>query len=114
MFQFGAKKLSPAELEAQRKKHAAEAKAICLAAAEQEKRQKERTADRKRELMREWQQRFRDHKKAAGGSTSKKVKLAVLGGTKRTIADDLIVAETSWPDGMKWKGQRTGKKNGVV
>jgi hypothetical protein len=42
------------------------------------------------------------------------VKLAVLGGTKRTVADDLIVAEMARPDGMKWKGQRTGKKNGVV
>jgi hypothetical protein len=50
LFQFGAKKLSPVELESQWKKHAAGAKARCLAAAEQQKRQKERAADRKREL----------------------------------------------------------------
>ncbi|KAJ7362437.1 hypothetical protein DFH08DRAFT_799470 [Mycena albidolilacea] len=72
LFQFGTKKLSPAELKSQQKKHSTEAKVRCLAATEQEKRQKEHTADRKRELMREWQQRFLDQKKATGDSTGKK------------------------------------------
>ncbi|KAJ7797228.1 hypothetical protein B0H14DRAFT_2619160 [Mycena olivaceomarginata] len=108
------KKLSPAEAESQRKRHAAEAKERIKAAAKREEDQKARAAEHKKDLNRERQQRFRDRKKASGDSMAKKTKNVVLGAQKQTVAADVNVAEISRPSGVKWKVRRTGKKNGVI
>ncbi|KAJ7613758.1 hypothetical protein DFH06DRAFT_1146711 [Mycena polygramma] len=114
LFQFGAKKLSPAEAEAQRRRHAAEAKEKMRAAEQREKDNKVRALERKRDANRERQQRFRDRKKASGEGVAKKAKSAVLGTARRTVSADLNVAEVSRPGGQKWKAKRTGRKNGVI
>ncbi|KAJ6458505.1 hypothetical protein C8R45DRAFT_942718 [Mycena sanguinolenta] len=114
LFQFGAKKLTTAEAEAQRKRHAAEARDKMQAAARREEEKKTRAAERKKDLNRDRQQRFRDRKKASGDSVARKTKAVVLGAPKSTVASDVNVAEVSRPSGMKWKAERTGKKKGVI
>ncbi|KAJ6557680.1 hypothetical protein B0H19DRAFT_1290764 [Mycena capillaripes] len=115
LFQLGARKLTAAKAETQRKRHAVEAKEKRLEAAVREKRQKALAEEQRRDLARERQQKFCDLKKAAKGGSSQRPKALFLGAERpRTVADDLNVAELSWPDGRKWKRQCTGKKNGVI
>ncbi|KAF7372434.1 DDE superfamily protein [Mycena venus] len=102
------------QAESQRKRHAAEAKERMQAAAKREEEQKACAAERRKDLNRDRQQRFRDRKKASGDSMAKKTKNIVLNVQKQTVAADVNVAEVSRPSGQKWKAGRTGKKNGVI
>ncbi|KAJ7474603.1 hypothetical protein B0H11DRAFT_2235977 [Mycena galericulata] len=113
LFQFGAKKLGPAEAESRRKRHAAEAREKCLAATEAEKMQKVLAVERQKDNNRERQQRWRDRKKLTGDSVAKKAKTAILIAEPKP-ASTLNVAEMSRPKGMNWKGERTGTENGVI
>ncbi|KAK7043426.1 hypothetical protein R3P38DRAFT_3440427 [Favolaschia claudopus] len=114
LFQFGAKKLGREEANLQWKRQVAESREKMAAAALREKEAKEERVQEKKDLNRERQQRFRDRKKAQSGNVTKKAKAMVLGTQKRTLAEDVNVAEVSRPEGMKWKAGRTGKKNGVI
>ncbi|KAJ7203185.1 hypothetical protein C8J57DRAFT_1621195 [Mycena rebaudengoi] len=97
LFQFGAKKLTATEAEAQQKRHAAESKERMLAATEREKKAKEHATERRRECGRDRQQKWRDRKKSSGEKQWRE-----------------RLKKVSRPSGQNWKAERTGKKNGVI
>jgi hypothetical protein len=115
LFQFGARKMSPEEVAAQRKKYAEETRDKMAAEAERDRLAKIRAGEKRKDDGRLRQQKFRDRKTLGGPSAAKTAKKKVLWLVAPTDRDpDLNVAEVSRPDGAAWKKKRTGKQNGVI